>query len=113
MKVGDEITVSLPDWLSCKTGKIVKVLATQAENYYVVEFPNGEMFTYKESELPKPLRPEIEEIQNYLKSICIPLWNKHDFSTGYIYALWNKDYIDYREYLELRKWISNNIKRIT
>lgn len=51
MKVGDKVTVSTPWWDEPHEVTIKDVFATPVENYYVVEFPNGEMITAKESEL--------------------------------------------------------------
>ena len=56
MNMGDKVKVNEPAWLADSIGTIKNILATEGVNgynYYVVEFDNGEMYTYQEYELKK------------------------------------------------------------
>ena len=94
MNINQEITVALPDWLKHNTGKITKIIQTPTENYYVIEFPGGEMYTYKESDLT----PTNESIKRYHRTrvCCSDRTTAH--WKGYIHALWREHLITWEEW---------------
>ena len=92
MKVGDKVSITTPWWAEPHEGEIVKIFATPQENYYVVEFDGGEMYTAKESEIPREERMNLN-IQHILTRD-----ETNDFKLGYLSAMYIHDVITEEEY---------------
>ena len=99
MTKGDKVTVTTPWWDEPREGVITKKFTTPVENYYVIEFPDGEVITMKESELPK---------DKWLRRIDFFILSKYGqgFPTGFALGLWEGETIDYAEYCRLTKYIA-------
>ena len=109
---GDKVTVTTPWWDEPHEGMITKKFHTPIENYYVIEFPDGEMITMKESEIGEPEKQwTINQIKNRLTNLPEPMWSQQDLAIGYIVALWDREYINYPQFNEVKEWVFKQYPR--
>jgi len=90
MTKDEKVCVTTPWWDEPHEGVITKKFHTPVENYYVIEFPNGEMITVKESEIKPNLNSSLGRY-NYCRNEM--LYKSKDFWSGYLMALWIEDRI--------------------
>jgi len=105
MTKDEKVCVTTPWWDEPHEGVITKKFHTPIENYYVIEFPDGEVITMKESEIPKVPKDQIEETIRLFMGTSLKPATIYGLVRGYLFGKWEDDKITAGEYYRrLSKW---------